>query len=433
MDKNKRLWQKANTLIPGGSLLLSKSKNLYSPEEWPTYYKKAKGIKVWDLEGNCYYDFATNGIGACSLGYGVRNVDRAARKAIKLGVMATLNCPEDVYLSEKLIEMHPWADMARFARTGGEANAIAIRTGRNYTKKDKVAICGYHGWHDWYLSTNLGEKDALENHLLKGLEIGGIPKSLKGTTIPIRYNNFEDLDKLLDDDIGVLKMEIVRNELPDTNYLEKIQDICRERGIVIIADECTSGFREAFGGIHLNYKFEPDIAVFGKAIANGYAMTAVIGKRKIMDNAQETFISSTFWTERIGPCAALATLEQMSKQKSWETIPKIGKEVKNIWKEASQKSNLEIKIQGIDGLPTFSFVSEYSQELKTGFTERMLKKNILATTQFYPTTQHREPEIAKYRKAVEYIFDEMSTLLKINALEKLCKGKTCRPSFERLN
>ncbi len=160
------LWCKAKQLIPGGNMLLSKRPERFLPEKWPSYYDKAKGINVWDIEGKKYIDMSIMGIGTNILGYGHNDVDQAVLDVVAKGNMSTLNCPEEVALAEKLIELDPWAEMVKFARTGGEANAISIRIARAYTGKDKIAICGYHGWHDWYLACNLQDFNSLNDHLL---------------------------------------------------------------------------------------------------------------------------------------------------------------------------------------------------------------------------------------------------------------------------
>ena len=182
------LYKKAKSLIPGGTQLLSKRPEMFLPDHWPSYFKKAKGAEVWDLDGNKYIDMSFNGIGACILGAADDDVDNAVRSAIENGTMSTLNCPEEVYLAERLVELHPWADMVRLARTGGEANAVAIRIARAASGRDKIAICGYHGWHDWYLSSNLESSENLSGHLLSGLNPKGVPKCLANTALPFRYN-----------------------------------------------------------------------------------------------------------------------------------------------------------------------------------------------------------------------------------------------------
>ena len=435
-SKGLELWEKANGLIPGGNMLLSKHKNLFSPGKWPCYYSKAKGAKVWDLDGNEYIDFTHNGVGAVTLGYAYDPVDLAVKERIDNSTFTSLNNPQEVQLAEKLVSLHPWADMVRFARSGGEANAIAIRIARAFTGKDKVAICGYHGWHDWYLAANISDKTSLNDHLMDGLSIAGVPQSLKGTVVPIRYNNFQDLDLIaLDDEIGTLKMEVVRSVPPLPNYLEKIQQICNDKGIVLILDECTSGFRESFGGIHLNYNITPDLCMFGKALGNGYAVTAVVGRSQVMNSACKSFISSTFWTEGIGTAAAIATLAEMERLKSWTTLPLIGKRVKDIWQQAAADVQLNIELSGINALPTFTFINDNTLACKTLFVELMLERGFLASTQFYPTLAHNNDRLlAEYQTACHSVLGEISSILTSGRpINDFCSGEICRPTFQRLN
>ena len=237
--------------------------------------------------------------------------------------------------------------MARLARTGGEASAIAVRIARAASGKDKVAFCGYHGWHDWYLSANWNGTNSLQPHLLPGLNPTGVPKSLKNTSFPFTYNNFDELEEIVSKhDIGLVKMEVTRNQQPKNNFLKKIRNLCNKNNIILMFDECSSGFRQSFGGLHKIYGVNPDMAWFGKAMGNGYGISAIIGKREIMDSAQNSFISSTFWTERSGPTAALKTLELMEKMKSWEIITKTGKNIQKQWKVLADRNNLNIQIAG---------------------------------------------------------------------------------------
>ena len=261
---------------------------------------------------------------------------------MKNSVTSTLNCPEEVELCEKLVSMHKWSDMAQTCKNWGEINAISIRLSRAYTGKDKIAICGYHGWHDWYLSTNLKNKKNLDKHLLSNLKTEGVPNFLRNSIFQFSYNRIDQLKKIINDnkDIGTIKMEVARNEKPNIKFLKEVREIANKNNIVLIFDECTSGFRETFGGLHLKYKIYPDLATFGKSLGNGYAITALIGKKEIMNKSLDTFISSTFWSERIGPVAALETLKIMEESKSWKTITLLGKKVKNKWKNLARKYGL---------------------------------------------------------------------------------------------
>ncbi len=435
MGEGQELYNKAKTLIPGGTMLLSKRPEMFLPDQWPSYFSKAKGCKVWDLDGKELIDMSIMGIGTNTLGYGNEEVDAAVVETVKKGNMSTLNCPEEVYLAEKLIEINPWADMVRFARSGGEANSIAIRIARAASGRDKVAICGYHGWHDWYLSANHNVGDDLSSHLLGGLSPNGVPKNLKNTVYPFNYNNFDELLSIVDtNDIGVIKMEVVRNFGPEDNFLQKVRKLASDKNIVLIFDECTSGFRETFGGIYQKYGVEPDMAMYGKTIGNGYALTAVVGKKSVMEAAQKTFISSTFWTERIGPTAALATLKVMEEIKSWEIITSIGNTMRKGWQQLADEHSLKITISGIPSLSTYSFNSKKALEYKTFIAQEMLAKGYLASTNFYASTAHNEENLKVYFEALNDVYSIISDCDKGNEkIENLLKGPVCHAGFKRLN
>jgi len=434
MNMGQKLWKRAKKAIPGGNMVLSKRPEMFLPNQWPTYFSKAKGCKVWDLEGKEYTDMSLMGIGTNILGYGNSEIDEAVLKTVQSGNMSTLNCPEEVYLAEKLIELHKWSDMVRFARSGGEANAIAIRIARAFTGRDKVAVCGYHGWHDWYLSANLNNNNGLDSHLLPGLEPNGVPSNLKGTVLPFNYNQFEELEAMVKNhDIGVIKMEVERNNSPKDNFLQKVRELATQNGIVLIFDECTSGFRETFGGLHKKYNIEPDMAMFGKALGNGYAITAIIGRREIMEAAQSTFISSTFWTERIGPTAAIKTLEIMEREKSWKLITKIGTDIKKRWQKLADLHELKIVKQGLPSLANFLIDSKNANAYKTLITQEMLANGFLAGNSIYVCTEHTPEVIDEYFEVLDGIFKLVNECENGRDIKTLLKGDECQTGFKRLN
>lgn len=434
MTSGQKLWERAKRVIPGGNSLLSKRPEMFLPEQWPTYFSKAKGCRVWDLDGTEFIDMSIMGIGTNTLGYGNEVVDDAVRSTISNGNMSTLNAPEEVYLAEKLVEINPWSDMVRFARTGGEANAMAIRIARAASGKDNVAICGYHGWHDWYLSANLAQDMNLDGHLLPGLEPNGVPRSLAGSTLPFEYNDFEALEKLVTDhDVGVIKMEVTRNFGPEDDFLGKVRKLADSHGIVLIFDECTSGFRETFGGIHQKFGVEPDIAMYGKTLGNGYAITAIVGKRSVMDYAQSTFMSSTFWTERIGPTAAIATLALMEETRSWETITELGQLMRDGWQRLATQNDLEIAHFGIPALAGFSFKSPKSLEYKTLISQEMLTHGYLAGTSFYASTAHSSDIVERYLDKLSDVFKVIAECEDGKDVYSLLNGPVCHSGFKRLN
>lgn len=434
MGTGQKLWKRAKSVIPGGNMLLSKRAEMFLPEQWPAYFSKAKGCQVWDMDGNQYTDMCIMGIGTNILGYGHEEVDAAVRQTVETGNMSTLNCPEEVYLAEKLVEIHPWADMARLARSGGEANAIAIRIARAASGRDKVAVCGYHGWHDWYLSANLGDGENLAGHLLPGLDPKGVPQNLRGTIFPFNYNNYQQLEDIVNEhNIGVIKMEVVRNMGPEDNFLHKVRQLATQRGIVLIFDECTSGFRETFGGLHKKYGVEPDMAMFGKALGNGYGITATIGRREIMEAAQSTFISSTFWTERIGPTAALKTLEVMERVKSWDKITQTGLTIREGWQQLADKHGLKIDHWGLPALTGYTFKSDNALAYKTVITQEMLGKGYLASNCVYVSTEHTTEVVNGYFDALDPLFALIKECEEGRDVMSLLKGPVCHGGFKRLN
>jgi len=434
MGTGQKLWKRGKNVIPGGNMLLSKRAEMFLPELWPAYFKSAKGCKVTDLDGNTYIDMCIMGIGTNTLGYGHPTVDAAVAEVVQKGNMSTLNCPEEVYLAEKLVELHPWADMARFARSGGEANAIAIRIARAASGKDNVAICGYHGWHDWYLSANLGDDSSLDGHLLPGLEPRGVPRSLRGTVFPFNYNNYAELEALVEShNIGVIQMEVQRNTEPKDNFLHRVRDLATRKGIVLIFDECTSGFRQTYGGLHKMYGVEPDMAMFGKALGNGYAITGTIGRREVMETAQSTFISSTFWTERIGPAAALASLKVMESISSWETITKTGADIRRGWQQLANKYELKIDHYGLLALTGFTFQSPNALAYKTLITQEMLAQGYLVGNSVYACIDHTPEILAEFFVKLDPIFSLIKECQNGRDISELLKGPICHGGFKRLN
>lgn len=398
MTTGEKLWRRAKEVIPGGNMLLSKRAEQFLPNGWPAYFSKAKGCEVWDLDGRKYFDLSLMGVGTNILGYGNPKVDDAVRKVIDQGNLSTLNCPEEVALAECLCDLHPWADMAKFARSGGEACAIAVRIARAASGKPAVAICGYHGWHDWYLSANLADDAALDGHLLPGLEPNGVPRQLHGLTRPFLYNDLEALRQILSaGDVGVVMMEVERSTPPAPGFLEGVRALTHEQGAVLIFDECTSGFRRNLGGLHMVYGVHPDLATFGKTMGNGYAITAVIGRREVMSSADSTFISSTFWTERIGPTAALATLEVMREEKAPELIHNIGGEIRGIWLDVAADLGLSLEFAGMPALSTFGIEGWDLLVAKQELLRRMLDRGYLGGMAVYASTAHTPEVLSTYR------------------------------------
>jgi glutamate-1-semialdehyde 2,1-aminomutase len=434
MNSGLKLWQRAIKAIPGGNGLLSKRPDRYAPDIWPTYYTKAKGVEIWDLDGKKYIDMAQMGIGTAILGYGDDEVNEEVKKAVDSCVNATLNVPEEVYLAETLLELNPFAGGVKFARCGGEAMAIAVRIARAYSGRDKIAFSGYHGWSDWYLATNLTSETNLNDHLLPGLKPKGVPQGLQNTAFPFQYNNIEELYGVVNkEDIGVIVIEGARYDFPTKEFLDAIQKIAKEKDLVIIVDEITSGWRMTDGGVYKLMEFNPDIVIYGKSMGNGFAISAIIGRKEIMDEAQETFISSTFWTERVGFVAALKTLEKVTQNKVWEHLNKIGDLIGKGWQCLAEKHGLKLCITDFKPLITFKFEYEdKNSALLTLFTQEMLKRGYLAANSVYVSYAHNENIIKEYMSNVDEAFKNILHAVENDKIEDMLETSIRDEGFKRL-
>ena len=427
-----KLWLKANKIIPGGNTLLSKRPQLWLPKKWPTHFLKAKDINVFDEKNNKYTDciFA---VGTNVLGYCNKNVDSYVKKAIDKGVMSSLNCKEEVEFSEEILKANKWAGMVRFARGGGEANSIAVRIARCNTKNTNIAFCGYHGWHDWYVSSNLTSKKSLDGHLIEGINVKGTPNSFVNTSFPFKYNDLNGLKKLISNKkIGVIIMEVKRYIEPKNDFLIKVRNLCNKKNIILIFDECTTGFRENYGGLHQNYKVCPDIAMYGKAIGNGYAINAIVGKKELMLNSKDSFISSTFWGERVGFAAGIATLREMKKTNSWKVIKSQGQEIIKTWKRIAQQNKIKISILGIPSIPTMIFENN-NLVYKTLIAQEFLKHKILASNIFYVSTKHTSKKLSNYFDKLNDIFSIINKIENGDEIKKYLKSEIVDSHFSRLN
>ena len=436
INKSLQMQERAKRLIPGMTQLLSKRPDMFSLGVWPGYFSKAKGVEVWDLDGNKYIDMSISGIGANVLGYADPDVDTAVKNAIANGTSCSLNCPEEVELAELLCELHPWVEMVRYARTGGEAMAIAVRIARAYTGRDKIAFCGYHGWHDWYLAANLGTENALGEHLISGLNPAGVPKALTGTAIPFRYNHLHELESIVAThihELAAIVMEPIRNEDPQPGFLEGVRGLADKANAVLIFDEISAGFRLNTGGAHLVIgDVVPDIAVFSKALGNGYPIAAVIGRADVMQTAQKTFISSTNWTERIGPTAAIAMIKKHRKVSAGKHLVWLGEQVQSGWKEMANKHGLAIEVGGMKPMSHFAFDHPLAQEMKAYFIQLMLEQGFLASNLYYAMYAHTEEHVKSYLQAADKAFAEIAHSVDRGDISKKLKGKPSSVGFKRL-
>ncbi|HRY70467.1 MAG TPA: aminotransferase class III-fold pyridoxal phosphate-dependent enzyme [Phycisphaerae bacterium] len=434
-----RLYRRAKTLIPGGTQLLSKRPEMFAPGQWPAYYREAKGCEVIDLDGRSYVDMSIMGIGACLLGYQDPDVTSAVVRRVQSGSMCTLNNPEEVELAQLLLDIHPWAQSVRYARTGGEAMAVAVRIARAATNRDLVAFCGYHGWHDWYLAANRAagdaSADALSGHLLPGLSPCGVPSQLANTAMPFAYNDIDQLAEIVERHgrrLAAVVMEPTRSVEPAPGFLAGVRELCAKCGAVLVVDEITAGWRLVLGGAHLKYGWQPDMAVFAKALGNGHPMAAVIGRAAIMQAAQSSFISSTYWTEGVGPVAALATVRKMQRVDVPAHIAAIGLRFRKGMCEIADRHGVALKLTGHPAITSLVFEYPNALALQTLLTVRMLDRGILAGGGFYASLAHGEGHVEAYLAAADEIFGELSEAIRLGDAERRIGGEVRHSGFARL-
>jgi glutamate-1-semialdehyde 2,1-aminomutase len=430
------LYREAKTLIPGGTQLLSKRPEMFAPEQWPAYYEQAIGCEVVDTDGRRFIDMSHCGILSCILGFADPDVNAAVIRRVHLGAMATQQTADEVELARLLIEIHPWAQQARFTRGGGEAMAVAVRIARAFTGRDRVAVCGYHGWHDWYLAANLNrEAGQLDAHLLPGLQPAGVPRGLEGTVFTFRYNQLDELDRALQqcgNDLAAIVMEPTRNVDPAAGFLEGVRQRADRHRVPLIFDEISAGWRLCLGGAHRLYGVNPDLAVFAKAMSNGFAMGAVIGRKEVMQAAQDSFISSTYWTEGIGPAAAVAAVKKMKRIDVPAHLAKMGTQVMEGWRSLGAKHGLPLTISGRPASCSLNFQHPQNAALMTLLTTCMLAHEFLAGGSCSLTLAHQAHHIERYLDALDEVFAELREAMKAGDIVARLGGPVKHSTFTRL-
>jgi len=403
-----KLWEEAKTKISCGTGLLSKRAHLFDSQTWPSYFSRAKGSSIWDLDGKHYTDF-TGGVGAILLGHADDEVNAAVKRRVNLGSYATLASPDEVKLADELLDLHPWAGKVRYARGGGEALGLAVRIARAATGKSGIAFCGYHGWSDWYLAANLGDDAALDGHLLPGLQPLGVPRELAGTAVPFRYNDpasFQAALQKLDGKLAAVVMEPMRSEFPRDGFLQTVIADCHAAGAVFVLDEVTSGWRFGFPGAAPMLGIEPDIAVYAKAMSNGYPAGAIVGKNEVMDASNNSFISSSYWTDGVGTAASLACIGKMRRERVQKHLWSLGERLQTGLSEvASRYPTLGLKIGGMPCAPSIVFANSSAKPL---MIRHMLQRGYLISSQLYVTWCHDDEKVAGMLAALDESLDLVS-------------------------
>ena len=431
------LYRRAQELIPGGTQLVSRRPTRYAHGVSPVYAARARGARFWDIDGNEYIDWVS-GIGAIILGYCDPVVDDAVRDQLSRGTVYSINHELEVELAEELVRTIPCAEMVRYAKTGGEACAMAVRVARGATGRDTVLFCGYHGWHDWYLAANLGAEAGLNSHLFPGIEPVGVPRGLEGTAVPFPYGDLAALGELLDarkGEVAAVVMEPLRSEMPPPGYLEGVAKLCRQHGAVLVFDEVTSGFRLRVGGAQEFLGVTPDLAVFAKAISNGYPMAAVVGRRDVMEPAGRMFISSTYWGDTIGLRAALTTIRELRRLEVPAYLNRLGHEIKRRLGEVAEETGLPVKCGGLDVHPHLQFAAEdpaLKAKMTTLYIQEMAKRGCHGYASFYLNASQGAAEVDQTVDAAREVFALMQDGLSGGGLDRLLECGVSQEVFRRL-
>jgi glutamate-1-semialdehyde aminotransferase len=287
-----------------------------------------------------------------------------------------------------------------------------------------VAFCGYHGWHDWYLSANLADPTTLEAHLLPGVNARGVPKVLKGTSLPFQYNNIDSLKKVFQENksqIACVIMEASRIHLPAAGFLEKVRDLTHENGALLVFDEVVTGFRLSLGGAQQYYGVTPDLATFGKTIANGYPLTAIAGRREVMEASQDLFISSTFWDDNCSLAAGVATIKKMKLEGVADYVASQGRQYMKKWQQLADRLKVPAKIQGIGPSSTILFEGVGSispKQLMTLYVQEMARRGIFGGGVFNLCLSHGDKEIELVLSAAEESLTVLSKALRGGNLQE---------------
>jgi glutamate-1-semialdehyde aminotransferase len=432
-----QLYRRALELIPGGTQLVSRRPTRYAHGVSPVYAVRAKGARFWDVDGHEYIDWVS-GIGAIILGYCDPVVDDAVRRQISTGTMYSINHELEIELAEELTRTIPCAEMVRYAKCGGEACAMAVRIARGVTGRDKILFCGYHGWHDWYLAANLVEEANLNAHLFPGIEPIGVPQALTGTALPFPYGNLAALGELLDThkgQVAAVMMEPLRSELPPAGYLEGLKKLCYDYGVVLIFDEVSAGFRIRLGGVQEFVGVTPDMAVFAKAISNGYPMAAVVGKRDVMEPAGGMFISSTYWSDTIGLRAALTTIQELRRREVPKYLDQLGTQLHQRLNQAAAETGLRVRCGGLSVHPSLTFETDdvaLKNKLATLFIQEMAKRGCHGYASFYLNAAQGEAELAQTIAAARETFTLLQQGWARGTLDRLLECDLQQDAFRRL-
>lgn len=386
--------------IAGYSHLLSKRFDQFSLDYWPSYYRQAIGTRVQSDSGKWYTDLSISGIGACIFGYADSDVDSSVIEVIKRGVASSLNHELEPIVAKNLLNFIPEHSQVRFAKGGGEAMAIAVRAARSFSSKSVVLFSGYHGWSDWYLAANLNNLSNLNNHLIRDLYPFGVPKELCGTSVPFEYGDINDLLAKIEsniDNLACIVMEPARSHAASPDYLISVRNIASQFNIPLIFDEISCGFRQTSGPYAGSLGVTPDIYVFAKSIGNGYPIAAITGIDSLMGVFDNTFVSSTNWSEGVGLAAANAVLKKFQDGSPEKQISDLGLHWNAVVNTVAELHSFEIITSGLPGMNYMSHPDD-PDLFRTFFTVYGLEKGFLVSGRYYPNTAQTFKNLDAYQQ-----------------------------------
>lgn len=430
------LYKRAGDLIPGWTQLISRRADQFANGVSPIYAQRAKGSRFIDVDENEYIDWV-NAVGAIILGHADDVVDGAVKEQIDRGSLYTLNSPLEIELAEELCSTLPSAQMVRYTKGGGEACSVAARIARGTTGRDKILICGYHGWHDWYQAANYGVDPESGEYPFAGIEPIGVPRALAGSVIPFTYGDLEMLEALLVEnagDVAAIMMEPARSELPAAGYLEGVQALAQAHEAILIFDEVSCGWRQAIGGIQSIVGVIPDMTVVAKAMSNGYPMGAVVGSRAVMEPAARMFISSSYWSDNIGLVASLTTIRELKRRDSEARLHETGEKLRTALNGAMAASGLSGKCAGLSANPYVSLdlpADVDSRKVSTLFIQEMARRGVHTYMSFKATLAHTDADIAQTGAAAKAAFAVIKTGIEQDKLDSLLVADIKKEPFRR--
>lgn len=420
---SEEMLERALKSIPLGTQTFSKSKTQYPLGVSPFYIQKGKGSQVWDIDGNQYTDFIC-GLGSISLGYNDEDVMNAVKAQLEEGTIFSLPHPMEVLVAEKIKEMVPCAQMVRFGKNGSDATAGAVRVSRAFTKRDYVAVCGYHGWQDWYIGST-------QRNL-------GVPKATQELTLKFEYNNIESLDKLFKqypDKIACIVMEAMNFEHPKEGFLQEVKDLCHKNGALFVIDEMVTGFRYSNGGAQEYFGVIPDLATLGKGMANGYAISAVCGRADVMQLFEDCFFSFTFGGETLSLAASLATMTKYQTHPVVETMRKNGQKILDNVSALIGKYDINDVFQ-MGGLAQWTILNIKDTEkynswtIKTLYMQEMMKRGILTLGAHETSYAHSDADIDCLIKCYDEVFPILKEGIRNNKILEMLDCKPLVPLFK---